>query len=105
MFYERCINALIYVYDVIFFGTDQDNIDEFIKEIEDAGLSLTVEEDLYDFLVVEVNTDKQSGKFTLNQGGFTNKVLKTVGILYSNKKITPAATMPLVTDAHGPPFD
>ena len=50
MFYERCINALIYVYDVIFFGADQDNIDEFIKEIEDAGLSLTVEEDVYAFL-------------------------------------------------------
>ena len=31
MFYVIVIIALIYVDDVLFFGTDQDNIDEFIK--------------------------------------------------------------------------
>ena len=32
-------------------------------------------------------------------------MLNTVGMLDTNKKITPAATMPLGTDSDGPPFD
>ena len=42
---------------VILFGPDQDNIDEVIKEIEDAGLYLTVKKDAYTFLGVEVKND------------------------------------------------
>ena len=49
--------ALIYVDGVLFFVPDQDNIDEFMEELEGAGLSLTVEDDLYDFLGVVVKTD------------------------------------------------
>ena len=60
---------------------------------------------MFDFLGVEVNTDKQSGKVTLAQGGLTKKVLKKVGMLDSNKTITPESTIPLVTDSDGPPFD
>ena len=43
MFYGRGTIELIYVENVLFFGPDQDNIDEFIKELEDDDLSLTVE--------------------------------------------------------------
>ena len=53
---------------------------------------------MYDLLGVIFNTDNQSGKVTLNQGWLTNKVLKTVVMLDSNKKITPEATITLVTD-------
>ena len=67
MFYGRVMIALIYVDDVLLFGPDQDNIDEIIKELEDAGLLLTVEEDVYYLLGVEFKTDNQSGKVTLNQ--------------------------------------
>ena len=59
---------------------------------------------MYDFLGVEVKTDEQSGKFTLTQVGFTKKVLNTVKMLDSNKKITPSATISLVTYVDGPPF-
>ena len=38
MFYVRGMIVLIYVNDVLFFSTDQDNIDKVIKELEDAGL-------------------------------------------------------------------
>ena len=60
MLYGRVMVAIIYVDDVLLFGPDQDNIDEVIKELEDAGLSLTVKEYGYDFLGVEVKPDKQS---------------------------------------------
>ena len=105
MFYVRGTIALIYVDDVLLFDNEQDKIDEVIKETEDAGLSLIVEDDVYTLLGAEVKTDKQSCKVTLTQGGLTKKLPKTVGMLYSNKKITPEATMPLGTDAAGPPFD
>ena len=97
--------ALIYVDDKIFFGTDQYNIDEVIKKLEDDGISLTVEEDVYGFLEVEGHNHKHSGKVTLAQLGLTKKVLKIMVILDSNKKTTPAATMPSGTYSDEPPFD
>ena len=60
---------------------------------------------MYDFLLVEVSTDKNSVKVTLTQVGLTKKVLKTVGMLDVNNNINPAATITLGTDADGPPFD
>ena len=66
---------------------------------------MTVEEDLYDLLVVEVKTYKQSGKVTLTQVGLNNKVLNTVEIFDINKKIHPAATIIFGTDSGGPQFD
>ena len=42
MFYIRGMISIIYVDDVLLFGPDQDNIDEAIKELEDAGVSFTV---------------------------------------------------------------
>ena len=93
------------MYDILVFGTDQYEIDEFIKELEDSGLSLTVEEDVYNFLGFEVKTDTHSGKVTLTQGVLTKKVLKTVGMLCSNNNTTTSSTMPLVKDADGYPFD
>ena len=97
--------ALIYVDDLLAFGHYQDNIDEVIKELDHAGLLFTVEYYMYDFLLVEFNTDKKSVKFTLTQGGLTNDFLNTVGMLDSNKNITPSETIPLRKDAGGPPFD
>ena len=67
MFYGRGMIVIIYIDDVIFFGNEQDNIDEVIKELEDYGIQLTVEEDVYDFLRVEFITDNQSVKVTLTQ--------------------------------------
>ena len=57
MFYWIGMIVLIHVDYVILFGPDQDNIDEVIKEIEDAGLYLTVKKDAYTFLGVEVKND------------------------------------------------
>ena len=48
--YVRGIIVLIYVDDELFSGTDQDNIGEVIKELEDSGLSLTVKDNVHDLL-------------------------------------------------------
>ena len=46
MLYGRVVIALIYAGDVIFFSLYQDNIYEVIKELEDYGISLTIEDDV-----------------------------------------------------------
>ena len=105
MFYGRGIIALIYNDDVLLFGPDQYNIDEVIRELEDYGILLTVEEDVHAFLCVEVKTDNNSGKVTLTQGGLTKKLMNTLGMLYGNNNITLSSIYPLVKDAGAPPFD
>ena len=50
MIYGIVMITLIDVDDVLLFGTNQDNIDEFIKKLEDSGILLTVEEGVYDLL-------------------------------------------------------
>ena len=65
MFYGRGMIVIMYVDGVLFFGTDQDRIDEVIKELEDAGILLNVEKDVYNLLGVEVKTNNKSGKVTL----------------------------------------
>ena len=89
MLYGRDMIALIYVDDVILSGPDQYKFDEVIAEIEDTGISLTVQEDVQDFLRVEVKTDKNSGKVTLTKGGLKRKLIKTVGMLNINNNTTP----------------
>ena len=105
MFHGRGMNALIYVDDELLFVLDQDKIGEFIKELENYSLLLTVEEYVYALFGVEVETVKQSGKVTLNQGGLNKKLLKIVGMLYSNTEITLESTMALGTDDDGPTLD
>ena len=60
---------------------------------------------MYAFLGSKVNTDNHLGKVTLNQGGLTKKLLNTVEILDSNKKISPSSTRALGTDDYGTTFD
>ena len=67
MFYVRGIISLIYVDTVLLFGTDQDTIGKFIKELQYCVIQLTVEQDVYGLLGVEVNTDNHSGKFTMTE--------------------------------------
>jgi hypothetical protein len=57
----------------LFFGADQAKIDEFIKEFKDSGMALTVKDDVYAFLGVEVKTDKATNKVTRTQSGMTKK--------------------------------
>ena len=72
--------------ELFFISTDQYNIAEVFEELEDSYISFTFENNVYALFVVEVKTDKQSGKVTLNQGWLTNKVMNKVVILDSNRQ-------------------
>jgi hypothetical protein len=105
LFYGRGFVILVYVDDCLFFGPDQGKIDAFIKELQDDGFALTIEDDdVYAFLGVAVAQDDKTGEYTLTQTGLIDKILETTGMVDSNRNITPATTTPLGTDAKGDPF-
>ena len=76
MFYGRGMVVLCYVDDCLFFGPDQGQIDEFIKELKDSGMALTVEDDVYAFLGVKLKIHKATGKLTLTQRRLMKKGAK-----------------------------
>jgi hypothetical protein len=106
MFIGRGMTALSYVDDVLWFGPDLVEIDKVIQELKDNGMALTVEADDIDaFLGVDIvpmeNIAFESSNegFYMSQTGLIDKVLKTVGMLDSRQKRTPASSTPLGTDA------
>jgi len=101
LFYGRGMVILVYVDDCLFFGPDMAEMDKVIAELRQAKLALTVEEDVYPFLGVEIKTNNETSEITLTQTGLIDKVLKVTGLQDSNHKHTPASTVPLGTDANG----
>jgi histone deacetylase 1/2 len=104
LFYGNGMIVLVYVDDCLFFGPDQDKIDEVIANLRNNGLTLTVEaDDAYAFLGVDVRPNEEGG-YTMTQDGLTNKVLRTVSMGTLNSKATPADASPLGSDGEGEPF-
>jgi Reverse transcriptase (RNA-dependent DNA polymerase) len=95
--------VLTYVDDCLFFGKDQNKIDEKIRRIQESGLTLTVEDDIYAFLGVEV-VQKDDGDIELLQCGLINKILSVCGMTDCNTKATPCNKLPLGTDPNGAPI-
>ena len=92
--------CLTYVDDCLFFGKDAAKIDSKIKSIQDSGLKLTIENDIFAFLGVELHrTD--SGEVELRQRGLIDKILLTCGMKDCNTKSTPCNQTPLGTNLDG----
>jgi hypothetical protein len=86
LFVKQGVICLVYVDDCLFFGRDKNKIRELVQEIQDTGFELTIEEDVYAFLGVEVKFDSESGTVTLTQTGLLKKI---------NSKAAPADSSPL----------
>jgi hypothetical protein len=95
--------CLTYVDDCLFFGKDQAVIDNKIARIQASGLKLTVEEDIFAFLGVEI-VRKANGDIELRQRGLIDKILLTCGMTHCNTKSTPCNQLPLGTDPQGLPI-
>jgi histone deacetylase 1/2 len=94
---------LTYCDDCLFFHHSQDEIDKVIDKLRADKLSLTVEEDIFSFLGVQVA--KEDGELELLQTGLIDKVLRTCKMQDCNVKDTPAMPTPLGTDSNGPRWD
>lgn len=100
MFVGDGVICLTYVDDCLFFGKDQSKIDEKIRLIQEDGLKLTVEDDIYAFLGVELDR-KPDGDVELRQRGLIDKILSTCLMTECNTKATPCNQTPLGSDANG----
>ena len=94
--------CLTYVDDCLFFGKDSAKIDSKIKSIQDSGLKLTIEDDIFAFLGVELHR-RDSGEVELRQRGLIDKILLTCHMKNCNTKSTPCNQVPLGTNPDGEP--
>jgi hypothetical protein len=95
LFVKDGIICLVYVDDCLFFGRDEAKICSLIKEIEDSSFTLTIEDDVYAFLGVEVQFDEVNKSVSLTQPGLINKIIKLADLCDANSKATPVEKDPL----------
>ena len=76
IFYKGNVICVLYTDDSIFFGPTQKEIDSCIQDIQAAGLKITVEGDIKDFL--GVNNEQKSDGTTFSQPHLIDKVLKAL---------------------------
>jgi hypothetical protein len=94
-FVKDGIICLVYVEHCLFFGRHHEDIMTLISDIEAAGFTLTLEEDVHAFLGVQVHFDPDQGTVTLLQPGLIKKIIGLTGLQDSNSKATPAEKDPL----------
>jgi hypothetical protein len=84
-FTRRASHLLVYVDDscFLFFGQDSAKIGPLAKEIEDQGFDVTIEDNAYTFLGVEVTFNKEDGTVvTLTQtAGLIDKIIRVLGLV------------------------
>mmetsp|Transcript_31063 Transcript_31063/g.45455 ORF Transcript_31063/g.45455 Transcript_31063/m.45455 type:complete len:340 (+) Transcript_31063:1620-2639(+) len=97
---KKDLIALVYVDDVLFFGTTEKIIDEMIKDLQ-KDFDLNVEDDVFAFLGIEIFKNKQ-GQLCLRQKGLIDRIISAVGMdENTNAAKTPAATIGVGADVGG----
>ena len=98
VFYKGKAMYIIYTDDSILAGPDPEELDSIINEIKDAGLDITSDEGLEDFLGVNIER-KSNGTFHLTQKRLINSILEDVGLSGTNVavKSTPMASSKLLS--------
>ena len=88
----------IYTDDSILAGPDKDEIKQIIKDIKKAGLDITVEGDLQDFLGVNID-HKDDGTIHLSQPHLNDNILKDLHLMDDKVKTknTPAPSSKILS--------
>jgi hypothetical protein len=97
VFYRGRSIYVLYTDDSILAGPDEAELDEIVEAIKSAGLDLTVEGDISDFLGVNIKKDSD-GNVHLTQPHLIEQVLKVMRLDKSNVAVkqTPAASSKLL---------
>ena len=106
VFYRGNVIYVLYTDDSILAGPNQDDIDQAIADIKKAGLNITVEGDIQDFLGVNIER-KDDGSITFSQPHLIDKILRAVRLGTDGKnRDTPAASSYILKrHADSPDFD
>ncbi len=85
MFVKGDMICLVYVDNCLFFAKDESKIDDLISSLREAKFTLTVKDDVYAFLGIEVERTFESegdlSTITLKKTGLINKILPPTNIL------------------------
>jgi hypothetical protein len=104
VFYRPGIMLAQWVDDFCCVYETQSHMDQFVKDLRDHGLNLTVEGTLAEFLGIKLERH-ENNSFKLTQRGLIEKVLKAAEMSDCNPNSTPASTTPLSLDPDGLPFN
>jgi len=107
LFYRGKAMYLLYTDDSLLAGPDQKELDRIIEDMKKAGLAITMDGDIQDFLGVNVDR-RQDGTIKLSQPHLINQILKDLRLDGENvaSKATPAASSCILrTHADSKDFD
>jgi hypothetical protein len=107
VFYKGKVMYVLYTDDSIIAGPDKAELDQVVKDIKKAGLDITIEGDIQDFLGVHIER-KEDGTIHLTQPHLIDQILQDLR-LDDDKvkpKSTPAASSKLLSrHSNSDPFD
>jgi hypothetical protein len=86
-------------------STKNDWIDEAIKQLQDRGMALEIEDSVAGFLGVHIERNQSDGSIKLTQVGLIKRIIAALGVESEPTVHTPASSDPLVKDAEGDPPD
>ena len=95
----------VFVDDCVYCYKDPKVLEEFIAGLRKAGLVLTVESSLSEYLGIQIERDDKKGTIKLSQPGLTAKVLASANMTDCASSKTPAKLGVLGIDPDGEPFD
>ena len=107
LFYRGNSLYVLYTDDLILTGPDPKELDEILNDMKSAGLDLTVEGDVSDFLGVQIDR-VSDGQFRLTQPHLINDILKELrldGDRVAIKKTPGASSVPLLRHMESDDFD
>ena len=107
VFYKNKTIYILYTDDSILAGPDKDEINQIIRDIQEAGLDITKEGDIKDFLGVNINK-KNDGSVELTQPHLIDQILEDLKMKEDvlKEKETPAKTSQILHRGEGTkPFD
>jgi hypothetical protein len=107
VFYRDKVMYVLYTDDSILAGPDEAEIDRVIEDIKQAGLNITIEGDLQDFLGINIDR-KPDGSIHLTQPHLIDQILKDLRLDADDvhTKPTPAASSKLLSrHTDSPDFD
>jgi len=107
VFYRGSCIYVIYTDDSILAGPNSKELDEVTKEMQDAGLEITVDGDICDFLGVQI-TNLPDGTVSLTQPRLIDQILKDMRLDHKgvSAKETPAPISKILTKhSKSEPFD
>ena len=106
VFYKKNMIYILYIDDSIIAGSDQQAIDETIRQIKQSGLEITIEGDIWDFL--GINITRQNDQYHLSKPQLIQSILHDLKLTDNKvkpKEIPMASSRKLHRHPESPKFD